>query len=240
MAKDFSYIENANIKIGVITDWGAAIGYFSQITPERNLVDNDDRGRLIQQSFYGNWTDQDAGIVWNPVQAGDESANSSEVLEFSNDGTTIYSKTIPLDWKQNNVPTDSFMEQWITLDGNVAIIHYKFTYTGDVTQTPVNELLWCGPQEIPAVYCPSDLGTIKYYAGASPWTGDTLTSQAATVPPGHVFTTTENWEALVDGSSFGLGVYVPATTMGSDVAFAGDTMYMSPRNAQAFAPNSTY
>ncbi len=52
----FSYIENDHAKLGVITNYGTTIGYFSEVSPVRNFVNYMDAGREIQQSYYG-WID---------------------------------------------------------------------------------------------------------------------------------------------------------------------------------------
>jgi len=53
-ALDWSYIDNGQVKLGVIKDWGASIAYFSKVSPERNLINYFDLGREVQQSYYGN------------------------------------------------------------------------------------------------------------------------------------------------------------------------------------------
>lgn len=49
---DFSYISNKKIKIGVIKNYGAIIGYFSKMPNGKNLINTHDAGREIQQSYY--------------------------------------------------------------------------------------------------------------------------------------------------------------------------------------------
>lgn len=70
-AVDRVYIDNGQVKLGVDRDRGACIGYFSESSPERNLLNHYDTGRFVQQSYYGDadgstW----AGNPWhhNPVQ----------------------------------------------------------------------------------------------------------------------------------------------------------------------------
>jgi len=140
-ALDWSYIDNGRVKLGVIRDWGASIAYFSRVSPERNLINYFDKGREVQQSYYGNLYggycpgfDPSMEDRWNPVQAGDAIGNPSNVMEFANDGKSIYAKIIPKDWCLNNVSIDGYMEEWITLINDAAKIHFKFTYTGSTAQ----------------------------------------------------------------------------------------------------------
>ena len=201
----WSYISNGSIKIGINLDWGGVVAYFSRVSPERNLINYYDAGRYIQQSYYGN---AEPGVYWNgmqswwnPVQGGDQYNNHGQVIDFTNDGTTMYAKTIPLDWAQYNVPIEGYMEEWITLSGDTAKIHYKFTYTGSTAQIAQND-------EVPAMYFDYALKNLNYYGGSSPWTNGTLTS---IIPPDSCtsFYSTEHWVAYVDDTGWGIGAYTP-------------------------------
>ena len=77
---DTYYIENPRYKLGVRLIWGGGINYLEDKTTDikrlKNLVNQADTGRLIQQSYYG--VQQNAeytpgkynGSTWayNPVQ----------------------------------------------------------------------------------------------------------------------------------------------------------------------------
>jgi hypothetical protein len=189
----WSYIENGTVRLGVIRDWGASIGYFSRVSPERNLVNHFDMGREVQQSYYGSYypgvTFWGMPWLWNPVQAGDAFNNPSQVLAFTNDGSTIYARNIPKDWGLDNVDVDGYMEEWITLNGDVAKIHFKFTYTGDTAQMMAD-------QELPAMFFDYALPNLVGYAGSAPWTNDS--NLVRTIPP-PLNTGWPTWMAAIGG-----------------------------------------
>jgi len=56
------YIENSEVKLGVITNYGSVVGYFSEISPVNNFINYVDAGREIQQSYYG-WKDGGANLL---------------------------------------------------------------------------------------------------------------------------------------------------------------------------------
>ena len=47
------YLENNEIKVGVNLDLGGSITYLSPRSKDENLINNFDRGRQVQMSFYG-------------------------------------------------------------------------------------------------------------------------------------------------------------------------------------------
>ena len=82
----WEYLDNGKIRIGVDKSRGACIGFFGESITKKNLLNNFDEGRFIQQSYYG---DKDGskwnGKPWryNPVQGGDWKGNKSRILNFS-------------------------------------------------------------------------------------------------------------------------------------------------------------
>ena len=71
---DFIFLDNGRLKLGVEKSSGAGIAWLSASGSERNLINHFDRGRLVQQSYYG----KEDGSLWNkqpwrynPVQGGD-------------------------------------------------------------------------------------------------------------------------------------------------------------------------
>ena len=130
-------LDNGIIHIGVETDeYGGAITYLSVSGETRNLINNWDRGRQVQQSYYaGEKIDRTAEGQhsawspwwWNPVQAGDAYGNSSHVLEATSDGAEIYVKVQPLLWDMNNELAECHFESWITLDKNSVHVRNKLT-----------------------------------------------------------------------------------------------------------------
>ena len=71
--QQWEYLDNGIVRIGVDKSRGACIGYFAQSKTRRNLLNNYDEGRFIQQSYYGRpdgsrWNGKP--WVYNPVQGG--------------------------------------------------------------------------------------------------------------------------------------------------------------------------
>ncbi len=123
------YLENGQIKVGLKIDSGAGIAWISAGGQAPNLVNAFDRGRLIQQSYYGTpdvrfgINNLGAGI---PVQGGDWRGASSQVLDLQIDQHTAYAKTLPKHWASGEDITSATMQQWIELSGPVAKIKYRF------------------------------------------------------------------------------------------------------------------
>jgi hypothetical protein len=201
-----AFLENGQVRIGIDLDSGGGIFYFSQKYPERNLVNHYDTGRFIQQSYYGDrdgsrW--RELPWRWNPVQGGGCHGEKSKVLDSVITPSGIYVKTEPRLWATGAEVPDATMEEWISLQGSAAHIHFKFTYAG----TKRNK---AATQELPAVFMDYELSNLVFYTGTKPWTRAVVTRK---VPgwPNEQAKADENWVAFVDGNDWGLGVYFPGT-----------------------------
>ncbi|MCC6157293.1 MAG: hypothetical protein IT350_04515 [Deltaproteobacteria bacterium] len=249
--KKMSYIDNGVIKIGVDLNMGGAITYLADYrNHDINLVNSADQGREIQPSYYSGpqpYGDPHPGWPdwpWNPIGAGDCYGNRSEVLEKFNDGTTIYVKSIPLQWALDNVPCECVFEQWIELDGNAARVHYKLTNNrADHTDYGARH------QELPAVYTTDRFHRLFSYNGNAPFSGGPVEEIANSGPPWAYFGATEKWAALVQDNGWGLGVYNPDAeqfvggfhgTPGSGDPTASSTGYLSPLRTENIRWNTVY
>lgn len=225
VAPRWSILDNGSVQIGVDVNHGAAIGIFARSSDGHNFLNSTDAGRYMQQSYYGNpnggvWN----GMPWvfNPVQGGDAFHNPSQLLEFSNNSTTIYAKTRPKDWALNNVDTPSLMEEWITLRGDVAHVRFRFTYTGTETHNVRD-------QEVPAFFVQPQTKHLVYYGGSSPWTGSPVTKVIPPTlgqQPQMYFTPTEGWAAYVNDAGYGIGLYHPGVRKGT-AYFCGNCSYFA-------------
>ncbi len=202
--EDWQFIDNGQLKLGVKKSSGAAIGWLSLSGSPDNLVNHFDRGRLIQQSYYG----LSDGSIWdkqpwrrNPVQGGHYKGNGAPVLELNVKGSTIYSKSYPVHWATGETLTDCLMEQTIELQNAVAKIHFRFTYSGKI-EHPVHD------QEVPAVFLEPQFKNLVLYAGKKPWSDDAL-ERSLPGWPNERRSISEHWAAYVDDNNFGLGAYVP-------------------------------
>ena len=212
-----------------------------------NLINNYDVGRQIQQAYYADvaeseYTKAQYGAKgyekpwpYNPVQAGDQYNNTSQIIDYEINTTDyyLYVKCRPLDWAQNNVTTKSYMENWYRLnaDGTLRVDNNFVEWTG------YNDLGGYHSNELPAVYLAQPM---NYYVSNlsmdknAAWTGDlTFNNQVGTwsdpslsdyapVHQGNGANTTlpygnhENWFAWAIGGtmdSIGVGVYIPNTAM---------------------------
>ena len=240
------YIENGRFKAGVSLKWGGGLSCFEDKTNSDygNLLNCHDTGRLVQQSYYGpmeiegyeNGVYGDSRWSYNPVQGGDMFGNASKLVAFSITDDQIRVVCRPLDWAQNNMPTQTYY-----------INVYTLTEKGlSVENTAVDFLQteWSvRAQEIPAFYAISALGNFWFYDGDAPWTGAPLRCErelefwggkaAFDLQQGN----TETWCAWTDGAGYGIGLYTPIATSllagrflydGSADANANPTNYVAP------------
>lgn len=236
-ADDWIYLENETLKIGAIKSSGAGLGYLSPVASSKNLLNHYDRGRLIQQSFYGNadgskWMNQPWN--YNPVQGGDYLGKPARLIEWEKDGETLRAKTVPLHWATGQELSECLMEQEISLEGPMMRIHYKFAYDGTIAHAPRH-------QELPAVFLDASLDTLVTYNGDAPWTNEPVTR----LTPGQTneyIKISENWVAYVDADGMGVGVYVPSVSEATCYRFRGrrggdlDCSYVAPIATFALTP----
>jgi hypothetical protein len=205
--QDKLFIDNGTIRLGVDLESGGSIFYFSKTNKEQNLLNHFDRGRFIQQSYYGDkdgsfWAQQE--WTWNPVQGGDYKGHPAKLIEHTSSQTTLYVKSTPKHWANGADITNALMEQSISLEDEVAHIKYTFTYRGERDHKPRH-------QELPAVFVDYSLPNLVFYKGNNPWTNDNL----STIVPGwpnEYYHNTEHWCAFIDDKNQGIGVYTPGTS----------------------------
>jgi hypothetical protein len=207
------YLNSGSVKVGVDLDMGGSITFLSSPTGP-NFVNNYDLGRQIQQGYYaGPFPFRPDGVQagwdapWNPIQSGDAYRNRSKVLEYSTDGSVIYTKCQPMVWHLNNYPGDCTIEQWTSVQGNVVTVRNRLNNARiDTTPYPYEGY----GTEAPAVYLNTQLMHMVTYDGTRPFTGGNLTTrsqgQAANITD---FRATENWAAWVNDVGWGVGVVMP-------------------------------
>jgi hypothetical protein len=198
---DLVYLDNGIVKVGVDLEWGGAISVIMH--QGMNLIDNHDTGRLAQVAFYND----DSG-TWDPVQGGDVFNQGSLVLNHNEGANLIYTKTHPRDWK-TGVLTDTYVEQWVSLEGQSVKVQYKFTHFGTDTYT-------FHDQEFPCAYINTQLYRLITYTNSNPWTNDGVNEfsipQTDPGTPNTEFYPTEYWASFVNGLDFGLTLYSPDHT----------------------------
>ncbi len=250
-----SYLDNGSIRIGVDLARGGAISYLNLSGSSESVVNVFDLGRYIQQSYYGGpkpfippgavQHPFYAGWWWNPVQAGDAYFYPSEVLAYSNDGTTLYIKSIPQQWALLNVPSECTMESWITLEDTRANVRHRLTNTRS-DATPYGGF----NQELPAIYTVGTLCNPYTYMGYHPFTGDAITRIENSGPPWVTRTAMENWAAMVNDENWGLGIFKPGPIYRFGCGFHGtpgtggpgdvSTGYIAPNRVEILDHNILY
>ena len=248
--KTVRYIESSRYKLGIKLTWGGAVCYLEdknvRISGLKNLINQHDTGRLLQQSYYGTYGNDEFtpgtsfGVSWryNPVQGGDQYGHESRIIDmrFDEDGKTAYIKCQPLDWAKSNYFTPFYMEDTYTVTDEYIKVDNRFVdFSG-----------WEHPaagQEIPALYIVSYFSRFVYYAGENSWQDDELTYKDdlpfwGPYPAETTFLmkgeNTEIWGAFFNPEdNFGIGLYTPNI----DKLGAGRYNYDGSKNSASDSTN---
>lgn len=237
---EFLFIDNGHVRLGVHTNWGAGIAWFSQ-SGGSNLVNHWDHGRLIQQSYYGAkddslWNKQ--LWRWNPVQGGDWRGDPAKVLALNAGTNSIYAKSQAKHWASGADLPDVTFEEWIALTGKVAHVRFKMTYSGTNSHPKTTH-------ELPAVFIEPRYDTLLVYEGAKPWTGEPV-NRSKPGWPNESRKFSEHWAAYVNANNFGLGAFVPAAgtltcyRFGDGQREHGSCSYFAPLKAFPITPGLTF
>jgi hypothetical protein len=237
--EDWVYIQNADLRVGLLCSHGGAIPHLSWRTSDFNTLNHYDHGRLIQQSYYGDedeslWVDKP--WRYNPVQGGDYKGKAAKIVDFESTETSAYVKTTPRHWASGKLVNECTMEQWVELEGPVLRVRYKFTYNGDTSHKAHH-------QETPAVFVSLKLSTLVTYTGETPWTTAPLTRITPGWPNEYI-TLSEGWAAYVDEDGRGIGIYVPGTSEATCYRFKGGAgsgcSYIAPLRTFALTPDLSF
>ncbi|MCU0795630.1 MAG: hypothetical protein MUF31_06805 [Akkermansiaceae bacterium] len=242
VASDTRFIDNGKIKIGVDLTSGGSIFWLSELPEDRNLLNHADRGRFIQQSYYGK-SDGSLWVKkpwrWNPVQGGDYKGKPAKVLESKVENDELYVRSVPVNWAGGQDLEDCRMQQWIRLEGPMVKIRYRFVYRGDIQHPAVH-------QELPAVFIDYALPDLVYYDGAEPWTGKPFKKDQPGWP-NESRKTTENWAGFVGPDGRGVGVFFPGTDRittyrhpGPPGPKGGGCSYFAPIRTMAIEPGTDF
>jgi len=237
----WAFIDNGQVRLGVKKNCGAGIGWFAASGSTRNLINDWDEGRLVQQSYYG----QADGSLWNkkpwrwnPVQGGDWRGHGAAVLELRIETNSLYAKTLPKHWASGADLPEVVMEEWISLTGKVAHVRFKMTYNGKLAHPNTDH-------EIPAFFAQPDLDTLVLYDGKKPWANAPVNrSQPGWPNEGRQMT--EHWAAYVGKDNFGVGAYVPVADnltcyrFGDGKVEHGSCSYFAPLIKFAITPGKVF
>jgi hypothetical protein len=130
---DGIWLGNRSFRVGLLRSSGGAIGWISPPGGERSVVNSFDRGRLVQQSWYG---DED-GSDWN-----------GRPWRWN-----------PVHWAAGTDIADAVMTQKVALQQELIRIDYRFQYHGTVSHQPRHQELpavFTGPEYSRLAVCTSD------------------------------------------------------------------------------------
>ncbi len=130
---DWIWLGNRSFRVGLLRSSGGAIGWISPPGGERSVVNSFDRGRLVQQSWYG---DED-GSDWN-----------GRPWRWN-----------PVHWAAGTDIADAVMTQRVALQQELIRIDYRFQYHGTVSHQPRHQELpavFTGPEYSRLAVCTSD------------------------------------------------------------------------------------
>lgn len=203
--KDWAYLDNGTIRIGVDKSRGSAIGFFALSDENRNLLNHNDEGRFIQQSYYGDpdgskWAKKD--WVYNPVQGGSYKGEDAKTLDFKITATELYAKIEPLHWASAQTCPEAIMQESITLDGAVARIRMRLDYTGETQQRNAH-------QEMPAMFVDYALPHLMFEKDGKLVKHKPVDLGKDLKPEQIAYT--GGWLAYVDDKNFGIGIHTPGT-----------------------------
>lgn len=195
-------------------------GILNKTSSNVNLINCNDTGRLVQQSYYGTGSPPYElgdynGTPWNynPVQGGNVHNEPSKIVDLKVTDNEIYVKCRPLDWgKTAEHISPSYMEAWYTLEDGLMRATCRFVdYSGYPEATTT--------QELPAFYCVEPLNNFVYYSGGEPWSDSNTKVTESDLGfwgenTDQFFNCNENWAAYIgdDADSFGIGLYCPGQT----------------------------
>lgn len=224
------YLDNGHIRLGVNLSAGACIGWFSHSHSSENVLNAYDVGRYLQQSYYGDEDGSDwNGKPWryNPVQGGSWKNQPAEVLESKSTATSLYTKTQPRHWATGALTPECLMEQWLRLEGGLARLKFKVTYTGEKSHKPRH-------QELPALFVTPKLDTLVFMNAEK---------QLTRLQPGfpnEYIRVSEPWCAWVDKNDSGVGLHMPHTTQATCYRVkngnTADCSYIAPIQTFALKP----
>ena len=238
---DFVFIDNGTVRLGVKKSSGAGIAYFALSATSENVINHWDRGRLVQQSYYGAkdgsmWDKQP--WRWNPVQGGGWKHEPARVLELKTEGASLYAKTMAKHWATGADLPEVIFEEWISLTGALAHVKFRMTYTGTNTHPKIHH-------ELPAVFVEPQYDTLLVYEGTNAWNGGAL-NRSKPGWPNESRKFTEHWAAYVNTNNFGVGVLVPVADELTCYRFGdgrrehGSCSYFAPLKRFAITPGMKF
>ena len=209
---DPEFLDNGVIRLGIDRSAGGAIFHFGPAGEgSANLLNHYDKGRFIQQSYYGRedgsaWAGKP--WRWNPVQGGGYRGEAAEEVNIARDGDTLRVVSKPRHWATGGRVDEAEMESVITLRGPVAEIEFLFRYEGEEDHPPRH-------QELPAVFVDAEYPNLVYVANG-------ILQRKVPGWPNERIDAEESWAAYLNDADEGIGVLFPRTTEVTCYRYEGD------------------
>jgi hypothetical protein len=172
------------------------------------------------------------------VQGGDCFGHPAQLLALNVEKEKLYSKSYGMHWATGRNLTDVVFEQWVELQGKVAHIRFRMTYSGETTH-PTNT------HELPAVFLEPEYDTLLVYEGDKPWTSASL-ARSRPGWPNESRKPAEPWAAYVNAKNYGIGAYVPVADeltcyrFGDGKREHGSCSYFAPLKAFPITPGLVF
>jgi hypothetical protein len=245
--------------VGIDAAAGGGLCHLSLRTPQnsfggRNLLNAYDKGRYLQQSYYGDEDGSDWNGKpwrWNPVQGGSWQNKPARVLVCGHaQGRQLTAASQPRNWAGQELLSDCLMTTAVRfLAEDPHLIHVRMTFAYGSGGGRGGRAHASRTQEVPAVFVDRRLGLeLAFYDGAEPWTGKPLRREKpGSPPPNSYYNTAERFAAWVNENNVGLGVFVPIATgltayrVGPDRSDKpSDTSYFALTVERAMVPGETF
>lgn len=238
-SREWHFISNQHLKVGIDLNAGACIGWISTSDePDKNILNTYDRGRYLQQSYYGDPDGSDwNGKPWryNPVQGGDWRNRPSEVLEFKTiSASSLHSKTRPRHWASGNILDEVVFSQTLSLKGELLHVIFEIQTTTLSNHQPYH-------QELPALFVQPEYDTLLH--------AEKVGAPLSKVRPGEknsYLPIPEYWVAWTNSRGQGIAIFSPSSDQATcyrvpDVPGTGSgCSYAAPIATFALKPNFRY
>ena len=224
------WLDNGKIRLGVDEAAGGCLGWLATSAKDVNILNTFDRGRYLQQSYYGDSDGSDwNGQPWryNPVQGGSWKNAPALLLESRAEAKSLYQKTRPRHWATGDLLEEVVMEQWLYLEGDVARLKFRLIYSGTKSHAPRH-------QELPALFVQPQYDSLICVAA------DGSLNRHQPGFPNERFPVTGGWLAWVNAQNEGVGLWCPhvqeVTCYRVRNGNQGDCSYAAPLKTFALTP----
>lgn len=228
-------LQNEELCVGILPASGGAVGFVAPTQDAPNRLNRYDRGRYLQQSYYG---DED-GSKWNdtpwrynPVQGGDWRGGTPRLVEWNATDQEVRCTSHAVHWASGKTLPEFRLSQAIRLEGGLLVGRMAMEYLGERSHAARH-------QEIPALFIDSDWNELLVAGAGQAWSKQAVRS----VYPGsrnEYHELHEPWVAYrrPDGDAIGLMVPVAKqmTCYRVDAPGKAACSYVAPITTFALTP----